>query len=390
LPRELLIAAGPGEWRAVWLEDGLAVELHVERGDTRPAGSIQLGRVVRLAAGLAAAFVDIGEERPGFLPIRHAAASGPRLPTELTEGARVVVRIRREAQSDKGALLTLRDDRDRLAERAARLDPPVQLDPMPGFAASLALRLPGLPERVLADDQAVLPELRAAFADAAVAHRAAADWPADLDALFEAALAPTLALPGGGSLHIEESRAAVLIDVDTGTPQAGTADRAALATNLEAAAAIARQLRLRQLGGGIVIDFAALDGRRARERVQRALADALRDDPAQPQVLGWSRLGHLEIVRPRRCRPLSAAMLVPQSLRKSAATLAFEALRLLYREARARPAANWRLVVAADIAAALHGPAASGLGALETRLGRGVLVAVAPGSDAPPFDIVPL
>ena len=64
--RELLIAAGPGEWRAAWLEDGAAAELYVERGDTAPAGSIHLGRVVRLVAGLDAALVEIGDERPGL------------------------------------------------------------------------------------------------------------------------------------------------------------------------------------------------------------------------------------------------------------------------------------------------------------------------------------
>jgi len=92
LRRELLIGAGPGEWRAAWLEDGVAVELHVERGDTPPAGTIHLGRVVRLAAGLDAALVDIGAERPGFLPVRPGAVA------ELTEGARIVVQVRREAQ----------------------------------------------------------------------------------------------------------------------------------------------------------------------------------------------------------------------------------------------------------------------------------------------------
>lgn len=397
-----MIAAGPGEWRAAWREDGVAVELHVERGDIRPAGSIHLGRVVRRVAGLAAALVDIGDERPGFLPVRagaraelHPPVELPAdLPAELNEGARILVQLRREAQRGKGALLSARiiprggqDDLARLAERAARLDPPAQLDPVPGFASALALRLPGEPEHILADDPAVLRELHDTFAAAEIAYSIVEDWPIDLDAVFEAALSPTLALPGGGSLHIEESRAAVLIDVDTGTPESGSAERAALAVNLSAAAAIARQLRLRQLGGGIVIDFAALDGRRARERVRQAMAAALAGDPATPQILGWSRLGHLEVVRPRRGRPLSLAMLEPQGVGKSAAALAFEALRGLYREARARPAANWRLVVAPPVAAALSGPAAAALRALETRLGRRVAIAVAPGRDADPFDI---
>ena len=235
----------------------------------------------------------------------------------------------------------------------------------------------------------MLNELRGAFPAAEIAHRPRAEWPIDLDALFDAALAPTLAVPGGGSLHLEETQAAVLIDVDTGTPRAGSAARAALAVNRAAAPAIARQLRLRQLGGGIIVDFVGLDGSRPRERVRQAMAAALAGDPAQPEVLGWTRLGHLEIVRPRRGRPLSEAMLEPHSSRKSAAALAFEALRTLAREARARPAANWRLVVAPAVAAALSGPAAAALRALETRLGRKVAVVVG-GGDISPFDIVKL
>jgi Ribonuclease G/E len=390
LPGDLLIAAGPGEWRAAWLEDGVAVELHVERGDARPAGSIHLGRVIRLAAGLDAALVDIGDERPGFLPGRAGAP-------DLNEGARVLVQVRREAQRGKGARLSTRivprngqGDPARFAELAACRDPPTQLDPAPGFAAALALRLPGEPQRIIADDPAIVRELHAAFPAADLVHCPRDDWPVDLDAVIEAALAPSLSLARGGSLHIEEGRAAVLIDVDTGTPEAASAERAALAINLVAAAAIARQLRLRQLAGGIIIDFAALDGRRPRERVSQAMEAALAGDPAEPRILGWSRLGHLEIVRPRRLRPLSEAMLDPQSRRKNAITLAFEALRLLAREARARPAANWRLVVAPGVAAALRDPAAAALHALETRLGRRVAVDVASDRDAPPFDIAPV
>src|SRR5207302_766638 len=74
LPGDLLIGAGPGEWRAAWVEAGAAVELYVERGDTAPAGSIHLGRVVRRTPGLDAVLVDIGHERPGFLPFGDAAA----------------------------------------------------------------------------------------------------------------------------------------------------------------------------------------------------------------------------------------------------------------------------------------------------------------------------
>jgi ribonuclease G len=154
-------------------------------------------------------------------------------------------------------------------------------------------------------------------------------------------------------------------------------------------AEIARQMRLRQLGGGIIVDFAALQGRRPRERVQAAMAAGLVADPAQPQVLGWSRLGHLEIVRPRRLRPLAETMLEPQTLRKSAVALAYECLRAAARAARAHPAADWRLVVAPEVAAALRGPAAAGLAALVTRLGRPLTIEAAADRDAQTFDIAP-
>src|SRR6185437_11297251 len=79
LRRDLVISAGPG--------------------DSRPAGSIVLGRVVHSAAGLDSAFVAIGDARPGILPLREAAADG----VTLDEGARVIVAVRREALPGKGA-----------------------------------------------------------------------------------------------------------------------------------------------------------------------------------------------------------------------------------------------------------------------------------------------
>jgi len=392
--RELLIAAGPGEWRAAWIEDGVPAELHVERGDIQPAGSIHLGRVVRLVAGLDAVLVDIGQKRPGFLPMRgNPPHEGP-----PHEGASVLVRVRRETQRGKGALLSTRiADPDRLTVEAAMLDPPTRLYPAPGFAGSLKLRLPGSPDRVLVDDVEPLPELYRAFPDAEIAQLAAGDWPLDLEALFESALAPTVPLSGGGAIHIDETRAAVLIDIDTGSPETGSAERSARHANFAAARMIARQLRLRHLGGGVIIDFAALDAPRERERVRQAVATALAGDPAAPQILGWTRLGHLEIVRPRRFRSLSEAMLDPPERGKNAATLAFEALRRLMAEARANPAANWRLMVVPAVEAALRGPAATALVALETRLGRRIAIAQMtggetshPGRDTQPFDIAAL
>ncbi|HJU16227.1 MAG TPA: hypothetical protein VJ770_07130, partial [Stellaceae bacterium] len=75
----LLIAAGPGEWRAAWVEGEAAVELFVERGERETAGSIHLGRVRRLAPALGAAAVDLGGERPAFLPQSEILPRGAKL-----------------------------------------------------------------------------------------------------------------------------------------------------------------------------------------------------------------------------------------------------------------------------------------------------------------------
>jgi Ribonuclease G/E len=376
LRRELIIAAGPGEWRAALVDDGSAVELYVERGDRRRAGSIHAGRVVRVAKGLDSAFVEIGDDRPGLAPRRESRGldapglDAPGLDAPgLDEGARVLVEIRREALPDKGPRLTTRLTRP-IADPG--LDPPAQLYPAPGFAAALALALPGPPDRVVADDASIVPELRTAFPDTEIARETLLDLAAE----FAAALAPSLELPAGGLVHIAETRAATMIDVDTGTPETGSAARNALAGNLEAAQAIARHVRLRNLGGGIVVDFVGLEGKVPREQVRQALADALAPDPAKPQCLGWTRLGHIEIVRPYRAPSLCAQLGDP------ALTQAFAALRAI---ARAQPAARWRLTVSPRVATALRGSAAVALAALETRVGSAISIVEDAAAD--PFTI---
>lgn len=375
---ELLIAAGPGEWLAAWVENGEPVELYVERGDTKPPDSIHLGRVVRVLPALDAALVDIGDERPGFLPLRS-------IPSEVKaeEGARLVVVVRREAWADKAPRLTAKLDAP--PSLSPGLNPPAQLHPVPGLAPALALRLPEMPATIIVDDAAVLVELRAAFPAAAIAWRDPAEWPIELDAAFDAALSPSLALDKSGAVHIEETHAATLVDVDTGARENGSSARAALAANRMAARVIARELRRRNIGGGIVIDFVGLDRRDHREQVRRSLEVALTDDPAKPQILGWTRLGLIELTRPRRGRSLADAMLTPKQRLKRPVALAHEALRRVASEARANPAANWRLTAPLAVEAALKGPAAAALRNLETRLGRRIaIVAAAAGSD---FDI---
>src|SRR5262249_4437219 len=152
-----------------------------------------------------------------------------------------------------------------------------------------------------------------------------AEWPVEIDAVFDQGLAETVGLAGGGSVHFEVARTAALIDVDSGSPETGSPESTGLAVNLAAAKVIGRQIRLRNLGGGIVIDFVGLEDRKLRECVRDTLAEALMPDPAHPQILGWTRLSHIELVRPRRGRPLAEALLEPRpggALVKTAYTMA--------------------------------------------------------------------
>jgi ribonuclease G len=100
--REIVISAGPGEWRAALIEGDRPVELRVERGGGTEFGSIHLGRISRLLPALGAALVDLGGGRPAFLPQSETFPRGRR----LDEGARVIVQIRREAMAEKTARLT--------------------------------------------------------------------------------------------------------------------------------------------------------------------------------------------------------------------------------------------------------------------------------------------
>jgi Rne/Rng family ribonuclease len=391
--------------------------------------------------------VDIGGNRPAFLPAREVLPSDRR----LDEGERVIVQIRREAQGGKAARLTtglvlrgrlaelrlgrpgIRDgetlspaERAKLSgiagedaaglrllqpepidtliadvmdlnrrwrdilDRAARLSPPARLDPPPSFAAALTGALLAAPSRILVDDPAIVPELRAVFPNTMMQYKPEAEWPLELDAVFDWALAGTVALAGGGSVHFAATRAAVLIDVDSGSPETGSPECTGLAVNLAAVDAIARQIRLRNLGGGIIIDFVGLEDRRLRERVRDAFAEALKPDPARPQILGWTRLGHFELVRPRRGRPLAEALLEPRPggpLVKTAVTVAHEALHALRREARTQPGRHWRLIVNPDVAAALAGGATTALCALEQRFGHKIAIEADPSLDRARFQI---
>jgi Rne/Rng family ribonuclease len=114
------------------------------------------------------------------------------------------------------------------------------------------------------------------------------------DALAAAAT-PDVMLPSGGRIAIEATTALVAVDVDSGAASAA----AALTTNLEAASEVGRQLRLRELGGTVMVDFIRMAAKGGREKVERRLAEAVAIDRLPVQLLGWTRGGLYELVRGR-------------------------------------------------------------------------------------------
>ena len=116
----------------------------------------------------------------------------------------------------------------------------------------------------------------------------------DVDEAVSALGEPRVMLPGGASLVIEPTEALTVIDVNAG-PAAN-----ALSVNLTAAAEIGRQLRLRHIGGIVVIDFISGTQPRERERIVEALKSAVADDPSQTYILPMSALGLVEMTRESR------------------------------------------------------------------------------------------
>lgn len=116
----------------------------------------------------------------------------------------------------------------------------------------------------------------------------------------EALRQSSVRLPGGGTLHVEPTRALVAVDVNTG---ADSSPAAALKANLATTRELPRQLRLRGLGGQVTIDFAPL-AKKDRRQVEQQLRAAFRADAVDTNLVGWTPLGHFELARKRERLPL--------------------------------------------------------------------------------------
>src|SRR5208282_4247773 len=162
-----------------------------------------------------------------------------------------------------------------------------------------------------------------------------------IESQIESAYSHKVTLPSGGSLVIDHTEALVSIDINSARATRGSdIETTATNTNLEAADEIARQLRIRDLGGLIVIDFIDMESTKNQRAVEDRLRDAVRQDRARIQIGRISRFGLLEMSR-QRLRPslgesTNTACPRCEGLGKirSVESLALAILRLIGEEAR--------------------------------------------------------
>jgi ribonuclease E len=188
-------------------------------------------------------------------------------------------------------------------------------------------------------------------------------------------------LKGGGSIIIEQTEALVSIDVNSGRyRKQENAEETAYDSNIEAAAEIARQLRLRDLGGLIICDFIDMRSAKHRKEVERAFRAAVKDDRARARVLSISRFGVVEMTR-QRMRPslqTSTYLACPNcggsGFVKSHESLALDIIRLLNLSASKDQIKRIELFVAPEVADYLQNIKRAALTQIEQQSDKRVLI----------------
>ncbi len=290
----ILAAASPGEVRVAVLRGDDLLDYAIWRpGAPDGVGDLYRGRITARAPSLGGAFVAL-DGAEGFLPDTEGGKA-------TTEGTVLGVRIIRAAQGGKGPRLSARLSAQEQATVGS--GGPALLRRGPGAIERLAALHPDAP--VWVDEPAVAAALRPALGSRVSLHVPVFDD--DLLGQIDALAQRELLLPNGALLSFHPTPALVAIDVDT-----GAATGSHLAINRALLPALARQIRLRNLSGAILVDLAGLPARR-RSALGPALAEALADDPGRPRLLGFTALGLAEIVRPRVHPPLHEVLAGPHA-----------------------------------------------------------------------------
>ena len=216
-----------------------------------------------------------------------------------------------------------------------------------------------------------------------------------IEGQIETAFQREVKLPSGGSIVIDPTEALVSIDINSSRATKGhDIEETALQTNLEAAEEIARQLRLRDMGGLIVIDFIDMTPAKHQREVEQKMREALEIDRARVQVGKISRFGLLEMSR-QRLRPSlgeTRSEVCPrcegQGTIRGIESLALSIMRLIYEESSKEKTAEVRAIVPVSVATFLLNENRKQLADIEAGQGVSIVVAPVPNMETPHFEII--
>lgn len=381
----ILIEASPGEVRGALICNGAVWDV-VHHRISQPSlmGASYRGRVRRVDPGINGAFVDIGSGQDAFLRARDASIPGEQksrraqIAEIIHEGAQIDVQVVADGFAGKGPRVV----RIAAAGRGSG-------GPIPTVLVAPADPVSHILERFSNDRISVV-----VCSDATIQNQArtwcAAHWPELSDRIerdklglfeeqgveeaIEAALARRVVVPGGAELVFDQAEALCVIDINS-AGEVGKANRTPRDVNARAMAEIARQLRLRNIAGAIVIDALKMGSGDDRNRVLVRLRETLKGDPGSCHVLGMTNLGLIEVTRTRIGPTLAERMHAPiRDPQPSAEAVAVSALRAVIRTAAATPAGGYRLAVVPALAEFLEGPLRPALDEATRQVGRLVVL----------------
>jgi len=214
---------------------------------------------------------------------------------------------------------------------------------------------------------------------------------------IDANLGKKVWLKSGGYLIVDQSEALTAIDVNTGRYVGKqNLEETVFKTNLEAVKEVVSQLRFRNIGGLIIIDLIDMESGENREKVYRALQDALRADKSKTNILKISELGLVEMTRKRTRENLVQQLCEPcgycdgRGYVLSAESIAYKLLREIRKDLPRFCGRQIAITVNLQVAEMLLGPARKAVAALGEELGREIEIRARPGQHQEQFEVTAL
>ena len=488
MKRMLINATQPEELRVALVDGQWLYDLDIEnRTRQQKKANIYKGKITRVEPSLEAAFVDYGEERHGFLPLKEISREYfTKQPKEIDgrikikdvvkEGMEVIVQVDKEERGNKGAALTtfislagrylvLMPNNPRAGGISRRIEGDERSDLRDALSdvevpsgMGIIVRTAGVGRsgeelqwdlnyllqlwdaikteadtsraphflfqesnviirairdymrddigEVIVDDKGAY-QLAAEFARQVMPHYSnKVKYYEDAIPLFnryqiesqiETAFEREVKLPSGGSIVIDVTEALISIDINSSrATKGGDIEETARNINLEAADEIARQLRLRDMGGLVVIDFIDMQNKGNQREVEKRMEKALGMDRARVQIGRISRFGLLEMSR-QRLRPSlgeTTFRVCPrcsgQGTIRGTKSLALSILRLVEEEAKKERSAEIRAITPVNVATYLLNEKRKAISNIESRNNTRVVVVPNADLETPHFEVLRL